>query len=193
MLAVLDAGFVAHVGVCAAEGPIVLPMAYGRTEDHLYLHGAAGNAILGAAIDHDVCATVTLVDGLVVARTAFHNSMNYRCVVIRGVASEVQGDDEKWEAMRLVSDHVTPTWESARTPTLSDLRKTRVLSIALDEMSGKVREGGPRDSDDDLVGPHWGGHIPLEQSWGAAVRDSDLPPGIETPPGVLGLVGTPLA
>lgn len=191
-LAVLDAGLVAHVGVSTPEGPVVLPMAYSCTDDCIYLHGAAGNAMLAAAVGHDICVTVTLVDGLVVARSPFHNSMNYRSVVIRGLASEVTDADEKWNALRLISDHVTPTWAFGRTPTRSELRKTRVISVPLVEMSAKIRRGGPGDSDDDRNGPHWGGHIPLHQSWGAAVADAEVPSETPVPPGVAALEGNPL-
>lgn len=192
LLAVLDAGVVAHVGVSTPDGPIVLPMAYARTDERLYLHGASGNAMLRAAIDHEICVTVTLLDGLVIARTPFHHSMNHRSVVVRGRASEVRRDDEKWMALQLISDHVTPTWEFGRTPTTSDVRKTRVLSVPLREMSGKVRQGGPSDSDDDRSGPYWGGHIPLHQAWGAAVPDPGLGPDVAVPPGVAELQGSPL-
>lgn len=189
LCAVLDAGLVGHVGVNTPDGPIVLPMAYARTDERLYLHGATGNAMLGAAVGHEICVTVTLVDGLVIARTPFHHSMNYRCVVVRGLASEVLDDDEKWTALQLISDHVTPTWEFGRAPTSSDIRKTRVLSVPLDEMSGKIRQGGPSDSDEDRRGPYWGGRLPLKKSWGVAVPDLDPLPDVPVPPGVAALEG----
>lgn len=189
LLAVLDAGMVAHVGVSTDQGPIVLPMAYARTDDLLYLHGATGNALLAAAVGHDVCVTVTVVDGLVVARSPFHHSMNYRSVVVRGVATEVRDDDERWSSLRLISDHVTPTWEFARPPNASELRRTRVLSVPLDEVSGKIRSGGPVDAPEDLDGPHWGGSVPLERTWGTAVPAPDLPADVTVPPGVAALEG----
>lgn len=192
LLAVLDAAMVAHVGVSTGGGPVVLPMAYARTDDRLYLHGATGNALLAAAVDHDICVTVTIVDGLVVARSPFHNSMNYRSVVVRGVATDVRDDEEKWTSLRLISDHVTPTWEFGRPPTGPEVRRTRVLSVPLDEMSGKIRAGGPGDEPEDRDGPYWGGSIPLERAWGVAVADTGLSPEVPVPPGVTGLEGRSL-
>jgi uncharacterized protein len=189
LLAVLDAGLVAHVGVCTPEGPVVLPMAYGRTSERLYLHGAVGNALLDHAVGNEVCVTVTVVDGLVVARTPFKNSMNYRCVVIRGVAAEVSDGREKRSALALISDHVTETWDAGRAPSDSDVRATRVLAVPLVEMSGKVRTGGPTDGAEDRAGPHWGGHIPLELRFGDPVPDADLAAGVPVPPGVARLAG----
>ncbi len=190
LLEILDAGMVAHVGVSTPEGPIVLPMAYGRTNEHLYLHGAAGNAMLRHAIGTDVCATVTIVDGLVVARSPFHNSMNYRSVVVRGVATEVEGSDAKRAALRLVSNHVVPTWETGRPPADSEIRRTLVLRVPLAEMSGKVRTGGPAgDEPEDIHGPHWAGHVPINCTWDAPVRAQDLTRGIEVPSAVAALQG----
>lgn len=187
LLAILDAGLVTHVGVSTPEGPIVLPMAYGRTDEHLYLHGAAGNAMLRHAIGVDVCVTVTIVDGIVIARSPFHNSMNYRSVVVRGVATEVDDDDAKRAALRLMSDHVVDTWATGRPPTDAEIRRTLVLRVPLSEVSGKVRAGDPTDDPDDLEGPHWAGHVPIDARWGAAVAAEDLKPGIEPPPAVADL------
>lgn len=187
MLTILDAGLVAHVGVTTPDGPVVLPMAYARDDDHLYLHGATGNALLRHAIDTDVCVTVTIVDGLVVARSPFHNSMNYRSVVVRGPAAAVEDVETKREVLRRVSDHVVPTWATGRTPTDAELRRTLVLQVSLEEMSGKVRTGGPNDEPPDVSGPHWAGHVPLHVSWSAPVDADDLAPGIEPPPAITDL------
>src|SRR3954471_3369653 len=124
ILAVLDAGLVAHVGVVTDDGPIVLPMAYGRTDQWLYVHGSVANAALRAAADRDICITVTIVDGMVVGRCPFHNSMNYRGVVVRGRARKVTDPDEHTRALKLVSDHVMPTWDTARQPNAAEIRKT---------------------------------------------------------------------
>lgn len=191
-LAVLDAGLVAHLGVATPEGPLVLPMAYGRRGDWLYLHGATANGVLGAALDHDVCVTVTLVDALVVARSPFHNSMDYRCVVVRGRARRVTDPDEHRDALRVVSDHVVPTWAAGRPPTASELRRTLVVAVPLTEVSTKIRTGGPGDEPEDLDGPHWGGHVPIRAEFGAAVPSPDLPAGVPVPEAVAGLAGTPL-
>ncbi len=189
LLEILDAGMVAHVGVMTPDGPIVLPMAYGRTNEHLYLHGAAGNAMLRHAVDEDVCATVTIVAGLIVARSPFHNSMNYRSVVVRGVATAVEGSEAKRAALRLVSNHVVETWETARAPTDAEIRRTLVLRVPLVEMSGKVRTGGPRDETEDLEGRHWAGQVPIDSRWGGPVGAEDLARGIEPPRAVAELQG----
>jgi hypothetical protein len=186
---VLDAGLIAHVGVTTDSGPIVLPMAYGRTDDWLYLHGSAANAALRAAVDCDVCVTITIVDGIVVGRSPFHNSMNYRGVVIRGTARLVDDRDEHVDALRLVSDHVVATWDSGRPPTDLEIRKTMVIAVPLVELSAKIRTGDPIDEPEDLDGPHWGGHIPMRSVWEAAVPASDLLDGVEVPSAIASLGG----
>ena len=138
---ILHAGVIAHVGVTTDDGPIVLPMAYGLTESELLLHGAVANAMLRSGRDVDVCVTVTIVDGLVVARTPLHNSMNYRSVVVRGTATLVD-DDRKVAALQVINDHIASIWDTARPPSANDLRRTMVLSVPLDEASAKVRSGG---------------------------------------------------
>jgi nitroimidazol reductase NimA-like FMN-containing flavoprotein (pyridoxamine 5'-phosphate oxidase superfamily) len=188
---VLDAGVVAHVGVLTDDGPIVLPMAYGRTEDWLYLHGSAANAALRAAAGHDVCVTVTIVDGIVVARTPFHNSMNYRSVVVRGVARRVDDPGEHVAALRAISDHVVPTWDAGRPPTELEIRKTMVLAVPLVEMSAKVRQGGPIDEPADLDGPYWAGHVPIRHTWQRPVPSDDLGDGIAVPDAVAALADPP--
>ena len=182
--AILDAGLVAHVGVVTPDGPIVLPMAYGRHGDELYLHGASGNALLAAAAGADVCVTVTIVDGLVFGRSPFKNSMNYRCVVVRGEAREVVDDGEKRAALAVISDHVTDTWETGRAPTDAEVRSTTVLAVPLAELSGKVRTGGPTDTAEDRSGPHWGGHVPMEVRFGDPVPDGGVDPEAAVPAGV---------
>lgn len=189
ILEVLDAGLIAHVGVVTDSGPIVLPMAYGRTDDWLYLHGSAANAALRSAAGRDVCVTVTIVDGLVVGRSPFHNSMNYRGVVIRGTARSVDSRDEHLEALRLVSDHVVATWDTGRPPTELEIRKTMVIAVPLIEMSAKIRTGDPIDEAEDLDGPYWAGHVPIRSVWEAAVPAGDLPDGIDVPPAIESLDG----
>jgi hypothetical protein len=186
---VLDAGLIAHVGVTTDSGPIVLPMAYGRTDDWLYLHGSAANAALRAAVDCDVCVTITIVDGIVVGRSPFHNSMNYRGVVIRGTARLVDDRDEHVDALRLVSDHVVATWDSGRPPTDLEIRKTMVIAVPLVEMSAKIRTGDPIDEPEDLDGPHWGGHVPIRSVWEAAVSARDLLDEVEVPSAIASLGG----
>lgn len=191
VLAVLDEALIAHVGVSTPDGPVVLPMAFGRTDDVLYLHGASANGLLGAGVDVEICATVTEVDGLVMARTPFHNSMNYRCVVVRGTGRRVEDPDEHLEALRLITDHVVATWDDGRPPSASDLRRTLVLALPLDEVSAKVRSGDPVDEPEDLDGPHWAGTVAIERRWGAPRRAADLLDGIPVPAGVTERFGVP--
>jgi nitroimidazol reductase NimA-like FMN-containing flavoprotein (pyridoxamine 5'-phosphate oxidase superfamily) len=186
--AILDAGLVAHVGVATERGPIVLPMAYGRTDTELFLHGAVANAMLREGEDLDVCATVTIVDGLVVARAPFHNTMRYRSVVVRGRARRVDGE-AKVAALRAVTDHVLENWDTGRAPTDQELRATLVLVVPLGEASAKIREGGPRDDVVDLDGPHWAGAVPIESRWGDVEPAPDLGAGIIPPPAIADAVG----
>ena len=189
ILEVLDAGLVAHVGVITPDGPIVVPMAYGRNDEWLYVHGSVANATLRAAVGQDICVTVTIVDGMIVGRCPFHNSMNYRGVIVRGVARRVDDPAEHVAALRLVSDHVLPTWDTAREPTAIEVRKTMVVAVALHEMSGKVRLGGPMDEPEDLDGPHWAGQVPIRSVWDPPVPSADLPAGIPVPDGIAALAG----
>jgi nitroimidazol reductase NimA-like FMN-containing flavoprotein (pyridoxamine 5'-phosphate oxidase superfamily) len=192
VFAVLDVGLVAHVGVVTNDGPIVLPMAYGRTDEWLYVHGSVANAMLRAAVGTDVCVTVTIVDGLIVGRSPFHNSMNYRSAVVRGVARRVSDPDEHLLALRLISDRVVPTWDAGRPPTASEIRRTMALAVPLVEVSAKLRTGGPADEPEDLDGPHWGGRVPIRSVWEAPIGASDLPAGVATPAALVALTGLPV-
>jgi uncharacterized protein len=189
ILDVLDAGLIAHVGVLTDDGPIVLPMAYGRDEDWLYLHGSVANAALRAAVGQDICVTVTILDGIVVGRCPFHNSMNYRGVVVRGTARRIDDPDEHMAALRLVSDHVVATWDTGRPPSDTEVRKTMVVAVPLIEMSAKIRSGDPVDEPEDLDGPHWAGHVPIRSVWEAPVGSADLPDGVAVPAGIADLEG----
>jgi uncharacterized protein len=186
---VLDAGMIAHVGVVTDQGPIVLPMAYGRTDDWLYLHGSVANAALRAAVGQDICVTVTIVDGMVVGRSPFHNSMNYRSVVVRGVARPVDEYSQHVTALQVISDHVMPTWETGREPTATEIRQTLVLAVPLIEMSAKIRRGGPVDEAADIDGPHWAGHVPIRRVWEQPVPSDDLPDAIDVPDGIASIAG----
>jgi|SRR4051812_21537594 len=170
--AVLDEGLVAHVGFTSDFGVAVLPMVYARLADQLYLHGAVGNHML-RALDHaDVCVTVTLVDGLVLSRSAFHHSMNYRSVVVYGRATLVADEDEKNRVLRAVVDHmVDGRSQQCRPPTAEELRATRVLRIPLQEASAKVRTGPPIEDASDVALPYFGGVVPLSLVRGAPVAD----------------------
>lgn len=170
--AVLDEAYVAHVGFVVDGEPRVLPMTYGRVGDDLYLHGAVANAMLQASADAEVCVTVTLLDGLVLARSAFHHSMNYRCVVLLGRAQRVDDDDEKGRAFDALVEKVIPGRSAvARPASAAELRKTFVLRLAIDEGSLKVRSGPPIDDDEDLGLEAWGGVVPLRMTPAEPVAD----------------------
>ena len=187
ILGILDAGLMAHVGVTTPEGPLVLPMAYGHDGERLYLHGAAANHLLGTGEGHEVCVTVTHLDGLVMARTPFHNSMNYRSVVVRGRATRIDDEQGKRRALEFVTDHVVAHWDSVRPPSRADLRKTLVLELPLAEASAKVRTGDPVDEPDDIAGPWWAGVVPITTRFETPVASADLA-GDRDPPSAIAAV-----
>lgn len=170
---VLDEAYIAHVGFVVDGEPRVLPMTYGRDGDVLYLHGAAGNAMLRASADAEVCVTVTLLDGLVLARSAFHHSMNYRSVVLFGTATKVTDDVEKRHAFDVIVDHVVPGRSAVARPSNdSELRATLVLRLPIQEGSAKVRTGGPIDDPEDMGLPVWAGVVPLRLTPGEPEQDA---------------------
>ena len=181
LLEILDAGVIAHVGVSTPDGPLVLPMAYGRDDEVLYLHGAVANHLLSSGEEQEICATVTHLDGLVMARSPFHNSMNYRSVVVRGRGRRIRDDRRKLEALRLITDHVVPHWDSVRPPSRSELRKTLVLELPLAEASAKVRTGDPVDDPEDIHGPWWAGTVPITTRFGRPTPSADLESGSGVP------------
>jgi nitroimidazol reductase NimA-like FMN-containing flavoprotein (pyridoxamine 5'-phosphate oxidase superfamily) len=184
--AVLDASLIGHVGIVAGDRPVVIPMLYGRDGSTVYLHGSVASRLLRSlAGGIDVCLTVTLVDGLVLARSAFHHSMNYRSVVAFGRATLATGDD-KLHALRVISEHLAPgRWDEVRQPNDLELRQTSVLRMDILEASAKVREGGPVDDDDDLALPMWAGVLPCALTWGEPVADALVPEGRPVSPSVL--------
>ncbi|MEY2566613.1 MAG: uncharacterized protein QOE35_1142 [Actinomycetota bacterium] len=161
---ILDEALVCHVGFDSDHGPVVLPTMHARVDDTLYLHGAVGNAMLRTlAAGAPVCATVTLLDGLVLARSAFHHSMNYRSVVVFGTAVAVEEPEAKLAALEALIERIHPgRWSEARPPTEAELRKTLVVALPLTEASAKVRTGPPIDDDEDYALSVWAGEIPLE-------------------------------
>jgi hypothetical protein len=161
--AILDEGFVCHVAFIADGSPVVIPTGYGRDGDRLYLHGSAANRMLKTmATGADVSIAVTLVDGLVLARSAFHHSMNYRSVVLFGKAVPITEPSEKARALRCISDHIMPgRWEEVRPPTDQELKATAVLAFPIEEVSAKARTGGPVDDEEDYQLPVWAGVLPL--------------------------------
>jgi nitroimidazol reductase NimA-like FMN-containing flavoprotein (pyridoxamine 5'-phosphate oxidase superfamily) len=173
LLEILRVGTVAHVGVVTESGPLVLPMVYGITDDTMYLHGALANSLLGSSVDMEICATVTIVDGLVFAKTPFNHSMNYRSVVVRGQARLVTDNDEILRSLQLMTDHVVSTWDVMRHPSPSEIRATKVVALSLEEMSGKVRSGGAVNDEEDESAPYWSGFVPLVSSLGQPVTNED--------------------
>jgi nitroimidazol reductase NimA-like FMN-containing flavoprotein (pyridoxamine 5'-phosphate oxidase superfamily) len=180
---ILDEGLVAHVGFAQEGQPFVIPMAYGRDGDRLLLHGAKASRLIrttGGGVP--VCVTVTLLDGLVLARSTFHHSMNYRSVVIVGEARRVEGDDERRRALDVLTDHIVPgRTAEARVPNRVELRQTDVLALPIDEASVKLRTGGPKDEPEDMDLPVWAGVLPLALTAGAPVPDDGIDPTLPLP------------
>jgi uncharacterized protein len=173
---ILDAGRICHLGVIVDGSPRVIPTGYGRDGDTLYLHGSTGATSLRAS---EICVTVTHFDGLVLARSVFHHSMNYRSAVIYGRPRAVTDPEEKLAGLRAVVDQLTPgRWEVARLPNRKELAATAVLALPLDEASVKTRQGPPGDDEEDYALDVWAGEVPVIQSFGSPVPDPRLRPGI---------------
>ena len=181
--AILDEGIVCHLGFVSDGHPVVIPTLYARAGDVLYVHGsAASRALRRLAGGFDACLTVTLLDGLVLARSAFHHSANYRSVVVFGRARPVDAQDEKLAALEAISEHVVPgRWADVRGPTARELKATTVLALPLDEASAKVRTGPPLDEDDDYELAVWAGVIPFRFVTGEPEPDPRLRPDIPLP------------
>src|SRR5947209_1149190 len=180
---ILDEGLVCHVGFVHNNHPVVIPTAYGRTGEHLYIHGSKASRMMSALRDGaDVSVTVTLLDGLVLARSAFHHSMNYRSVVIFGKVSEVLDRAEKTEALRCFTEHIVKgSWADVRPPTKAELDVTTVLSLTIEDASAKVRTGPPLDDEEDYQLPIWAGVLQLRTKAGELMPDPRLQDGIEPP------------
>ena len=180
---ILDEGFLCHVGFAADGQPYVIPTSYGRRDANLYIHGSAASRMLRNMKEGlPVCITVTLLEGLVLARSIFNHSMNYRSVVILGTATLVEDPAEKLEALRLLSEHILPgRWDESRQPNERELKATSVLRVPIEEFSAKVRLGPPVDDAEDMSFPTWAGVIPLEMKAGEPINDPDLEAGREVP------------
>jgi uncharacterized protein len=180
---ILDEGLVCHLGFSVEGQTFVIPTAYGRIDDFLYIHGSPASRMLQSLQSGiEVCVTVTLLDGLVLARSAFHHSMNYRSVVIFGTATVVQSFEQKVEALRSFTEHVVPKrWAEVRQPTRPEILGTLVLALPLAEASAKIRTGGPIDDEPDYALPVWAGVIPLSLAAGTPLPDARLPADIPLP------------
>ncbi len=185
---ILDEGFLCHVGFMLDGQPFVIPTSYGRKNAYLYIHGSAASRMLRQMKDAvPVCVTVTLLDGLVLARSVFNHSMNYRSVVILGKATLVDEPSEKLSALRTLSEHILPgRWDDARQPNERELKATSVLRVPIEEFSAKVRVGPPIDDAEDYAFPTWAGVIPLEMNVGVPIDDPKLDPARPAPPYVAG-------
>ncbi|MFJ3583607.1 pyridoxamine 5'-phosphate oxidase family protein [Streptomyces sp. NPDC090127] len=185
---ILDEAYVCHLGFVRDGAPVVLPTLYGRIGDRLYVHGSTGSRPLrmagsGAeAPGLPVCLTVTHVDGLVLAKSAFHHSMNYRSVVVHGTAYQVTDPEERRTALDALVDHVVPGRAAdSRPANARELAATAVLRLDLDEVSAKLRTGGPNDDPEDATLPHWSGVVPVGRAYGAPIPADDLDPSIALP------------
>ena len=184
---ILDVGFLAHVGFSVDGQPFVIPTLYGRKGEKLYLHGSAASRMLRQLeTGIPACVTVTLVDGLVLSRSAFDHSMNYRSVVAFGMAKKIVDRVEKIESLRVISEHLIPgRWAEVRGPSESELKATSVLEFSIDEASAKVRIGPPLDNEKDYGSPVWAGVLPLEMRSGTPIPDDNLVEGMTVPDYVL--------
>ena len=185
---ILDEGLICHLGFAVDGQPYVLPTIYARVGGEVLLHGSAASRMLRALGDGvAMCLTVTLLDGLVLARSAFHHSVNYRSAVLLGTARAVLDNDEKTRALRAIVDHVlADRWQAVRVPNEQELKATTVLALSLSEASAKIRTGGPIDDEEDYALPIWAGHLPLALVAGVAVPDTRLTAGIPIPAGLAG-------
>jgi hypothetical protein len=180
---ILDEGFLCHAGFVVDGQPFVIPTSYGRKDASLYIHGSAASRMLRQMKDGvPVCITVTLLEGLVLARSIFNHSMNYRSVVILGKATLVDDPEEKLAALRILSEHILPgRWNDSRQPNERELKATSVLRVPIEEFSAKVRQGPPIDDEEDYSFPTWAGVVPLEMVAGAPIADARLLPGTKIP------------
>lgn len=174
---ILDEGFICHVGFVADGQPYVIPTGYARIDDDLYIHGSSASRMLrDLALGAEVCVTVTLIDGLVLARSAFHHSMNYRSVVILGKAVLVENPDEKYRALEAFTNHVVPgRWPDVRWPNELELKATSVLKLPIEEASAKIRTGDPKDDEEDYSMDVWAGVLPLTLLPGTPILDTHGP------------------
>jgi nitroimidazol reductase NimA-like FMN-containing flavoprotein (pyridoxamine 5'-phosphate oxidase superfamily) len=184
--AILDEGFICHVAFALNGKPFLIPTAYARQGERLVLHGSPSNHMLRALIaGAEACITVTLVDALVMARSAFHHSVNYRSVVLFAKAVEVTDSDEKMQALHDIVEHIAPgRWAQTRTPNRDEVTMTKIVALPIDEVSAKVRTGPPLDDEPDYAGPSWAGVLPLTTSIGSPQPCPRLGEGIAVPANV---------
>jgi nitroimidazol reductase NimA-like FMN-containing flavoprotein (pyridoxamine 5'-phosphate oxidase superfamily) len=180
---ILDEGFICHVGFAVDGQPFVIPTSYGRHEDVLYIHGSAASRMLrNVSGGISMCVTVTLLDGLVLARSIFNHSMNYRSVVVLGRGIAIENRAEKLTALRLLSEHIVPSrWNEIRQPNEKEMKATTILRVPIQEFSAKVRQGPVVDDEEDYPFPVWAGVLPLNVVPGEPIKDSRLDEKIPIP------------
>jgi nitroimidazol reductase NimA-like FMN-containing flavoprotein (pyridoxamine 5'-phosphate oxidase superfamily) len=180
---ILDEGFICHVGFAPGGQPVVIPTGYARVDDKLYIHGSQASRMLKTLSGGvDACVTVTIIDGLVLARSAFHHSMNYRSVVVFGRATLIEDREEKYTALVALSEHIIRgRWNDVREPTEQEMRATTVLSLPLEEVSAKIRTGPPLDDEEDYALPVWAGVVPLKLQAEDPIPDPRLSAEIRVP------------
>jgi len=181
--AILDEGFICHVGFAVGGDPFAIPTGYARVDDKLYIHGSQASRMLRSlAGGSDACVTVTIIDGLVLARSAFHHSINYRSVLVFGRATLVDDSAEKYDALIALSEHIVRgRWADVREPNEQEMKQTTVLCLPLEEASAKVRTGPPLDDEEDYALPMWAGVIPLRLVAGDPINDPRLSAEIPVP------------
>lgn len=191
LMAILRAGFIAHLGVPTPRGVMVIPTVYGFDDQRAYVHGSVASQSLAADSASDVTLTVTIVDGLVLARSVFEHGVNYRSAMIYARPRNVDDPAEKLAGLRLVSEHLAPgQWDYARRPSRKELAATRLLALSLAEASVKIRTGPPDDADSpDVQLGLWAGELPLDTRWGSPIRDAAVPDGILPPAHILSRAG----
>lgn len=184
--AILDSGLVAHVGIVEDGRPVVIPMIYARDGETLYIHGARTTRLMRVFREPaPVCVTVTHVDGIVAARSAFHSSMNYRSVVVHGTGTVIEDEEGRTRAMTLLTDHLIPgRWDELRAPFDTELKQTAVVAVEIEAASAKVRAGGPVEDEADYGTQAWGGVIPVVTGLGQPLDDGRLVEGVEVPPSI---------
>jgi len=180
--AVLDAGRIAHVGIAPDGEPVVIPVLYARMGDEVVFHGAKASRLLKVLKSGGpVCLTVTIVDGLVLARSLFEHSMNYRSVVAFGRGRLLEGE-EKLAALQAISEHLLPgRWDDARRPSEKELKATTVVAVEIEEAAAKIRTGGPEDNEEDYTLPVWAGVVPVREVYGEPEPDERLRSGVDVP------------
>jgi len=179
---IIDEALFCHIGIIHNDKPIVIPTIHARMDDQLIFHGANASRLIRTSDQSNICVTITLLDGLVMARSHFHHSMNYRSVVLFGKAEIISDELERMNAFKAITEHIAPgRWNDARKPNEIELKQTAVLKMPIDNASAKIGSKFPIDEDDDYALDYWAGIIPVNQSYGEPENDPDLKDGIELP------------